>query len=179
MIRRVSWFEGAAPRSEAEAEFLAALRTHAANWQLDVGPEHTGALTALAPLYVDVEVPGLSQGNNMTTVLQGGYWTGAPTGLVLQAEWGDTHLLDNGGHDDDLSVGGVRLGPAEEAAILANWLATQLRRSIQRAEWIDAARRVRAADWRLADTGRQLAAEGSWLRRRRAPARVITVRPPQ
>jgi hypothetical protein len=42
-------------------------------------------LAALAPLYVDVEVPGLPQGNNMTTVLQGGYWTGAPTGLVLVA----------------------------------------------------------------------------------------------
>jgi hypothetical protein len=55
-----------------------------------------------------------------------------------QAEWGDTHLLDNGGHDDDLSVGGVRLGPTEAAAILANWFATQLRRSVQRAEWIGA-----------------------------------------
>jgi hypothetical protein len=40
----------------------------------------------------------------MTAVLQGGYWTGALTGLVLQAEWGDTHLLDNGGHGVDMGV---------------------------------------------------------------------------
>jgi hypothetical protein len=179
MIRRVSWFEGSAPRSEAEAEFLAALRTHAANWQLDVGPEHTGVLTALAPLYVDVEVPGLPQGNNKTTVLQGGYWTDASTQLVLQAEWGDTHLLDNGGHDDDLSVGGVRLGPSEAAAILANWFDTQLRRPVQLDEWIGAEEGLLAAHWRLADTGRPLAAEGSWLRRKRAPTRVTTVRPPK
>lgn len=175
----MSWFEGAAPRSEAEAEFLAALRTHAANWQLDVGSEHTGVLTALAPLYVDVKVPGLPQGNNMTTVLQGGYWTAAPTQLVLQAEWGDTHLLDSGGHDDDLSVGGVRLGPSEAAALLANWFDTQLRRSVQHAQWIGAEGRVLAARWRLADTGRRLATEGSWRRRRRAPTRVTTVRPPK
>jgi hypothetical protein len=179
MIRRVSWFEGSAPRSEAEAEFLAALRTHATSWRVDVGPEHTGVLTALAPLYVDVEVPGLPRGNNKSTVLQGGYWTDAPTGLVLQAEWGDTHLLDSGGHDDDLSVGGVRLGPSEAAAILANWFDTQLRRPVQLDEWIGTEGRVLAADWRLADTGRRLAAEGSWRRRRRAPTRVITVRPPK
>lgn len=124
-------------------------------------------------------LPGLPLGNNMTTVLQGGYWTGAPTQLVLQAEWGDTHLLDNGGHGDDLSIGGVRLGPAEAAAILAEWFDTQLRRPVQLAEWSGGERRVIAADWRRADTGRRLAAEGSWLRRRRAPTRVIAVRPPQ
>lgn len=179
MMRRVTWFEGATPRSEAEAEFLAALRTHAANWQLDVRPQHTGALASMAPLYVDVEVPGLPQGNNKTTVLQGGYWTTSPTELVLQAEWGDTYLLDNGGHDDDLSVGGVRIGAAEAAAIMANWFDTHLRRPVQRAEWIGDDGRVLATDWRLTDTGRRLATEGSWLRRRRAPTRVIPVRPPR
>jgi hypothetical protein len=87
MIRGVSWFDGAAPRSEDEAVFLATLRAEAARWNLDVLPEHTSALTVLVPLYVAVEVPGLPIGTNKKTILQGGYWARGPAGLALP--WSD------------------------------------------------------------------------------------------
>jgi hypothetical protein len=56
--------------------------------------------------------------------------------------------------------------------------ASPLRRPVQRAEWLDADGRVVAAMWRACRSGRRLAIEGSRLRRRRAPTRLITVRPP-
>jgi hypothetical protein len=177
MLSAVSWFDGDAPRDDAEAAFLGELRALSADWGLDVRPEQTGVLAALVPLYVEVEVPGLPRGANKSTVLQSGYWAQSPTGLVVQAEWGDTHLLDNGGHDDDLSVGGVNLEPGEAASLLAAWFASQLRRPVQHAEWLGAAGETLAAEWRLGDTGRRLASDGSWLRRRRAPSRVKAVRP--
>ena len=173
----VSWFDGAAPRSDEEAAFLATLRAEAAGWDLDVTPEDTSALTVLVPLYVDVSIPGLPQGTNRQTVLQGGFWAGGPAGLTLQAEWGDSFLLDAGGNDEDLRVGGVTLGPQQAASILANWFAAQLRRSVQRIDWIGAGGTTIASEWRLADTGRIVASEGSWLRRRRSPTRSVIARP--
>jgi hypothetical protein len=176
MIRGVSWFDGAVPRSDDEAVFLATLRVEAARWGLDVLPEHTSSLTVLVPLYVDIDVPGLPIGTDKKTILQGGYWASGPAGLALQAEWGDDHLLDAGGNDDDLRMGGVTLSPVEAAMTLANWFSTQLRRPIERAEWVDADGTVVASHWRLADTGRSLAAAGSWLRRRSVPTRKMLVR---
>lgn len=177
MIRRVSWFDGASPRGDQVAEFLSALRAEAARWDLDVLPGHTSALTVLTPLYVDVDVPGLPVGTNKWTVLQGGYWARGPAGLVLQAEWGDSHLLDAGGDDEDLRIGGLAIGPAEAAALLASWFSAQLRRPVQRADWLDAADTVVASRWRLLDTGRTLAVTGPWRRRRRPPTRASLVRP--
>lgn len=177
MMSAVSWFDGDAPRYEAEAAFLDELRTLAADWDLDVRPDQTGVLTALVPLYVEVVVPGLPRGANKSTVLQGGYWAQSPAGLVVQAEWGDAHLLDNGGHDDDLSVGGLDLAPAQAASLLSAWFAAQLHRPVQHAEWIGSAGEIIAAEWRLGDTGRRLGSDGSWLRRRRVPSRVKAVRP--
>ena len=173
----VSWFDGGAPRSDEEAVFLAALRGEAAGWDLDVTPEDTSALTVLVPLYVDVSIPRLPHGTNKNTVLQGAYWASGPAGLTLQAEWGDSFLLDAGGNDDDLHLGGVTLGPEPAASILANWFAAQLRRPIQRIDWIGADGKAIASEWRLADTGRMVASEGSWLRRRRSPTRRMTARP--
>jgi hypothetical protein len=113
------------------------LRGEAARCDLDVTSEDTSALTVLAPLYVDVSIPGLPQGTNKNTVLQGAYWTGgSPAGLSLRAEWGDSFLLDAGGNDEDLLLGGVSLGPEHAASILANWFAAQLRRPVQRIDWI-------------------------------------------
>jgi hypothetical protein len=175
----VSWFDGAAPRSDDEAEFLTTLRAEAARWALDVLPEHTSALTGFVPLYVDIDVPGLPIGANKQTVLQGGYWARGPAGLALQAEWGDAHILDAGGNDDDLRMGGVTLSPVEAAMILANWFSTQLRRPIERAEWVDADGTVVASHWRLADSRRSLAVAGSWFRRRRVPTRNVLVRQSQ
>lgn len=173
----MSWFDGAAPRNPEETAFLSALRDEAAAWDLDVTPDDTSSLTVLVPLYVDVSIPGLPQGSNKSTNLQGAYWARGPAGLTLQAERGDSHLLDAGGNDDDLSLGGVNLRPEQAASILANWFTTQLRRPIDRIDWIDSAGNAIASEWRLTDTGRRIASEGSWLRRRRAPARKVVVRP--
>jgi hypothetical protein len=131
----VGWFEGAAPRSDDELSFLAALRAEAGRWDLDVLLGHTSSLAVIVPLYVDIDVPGLPVGTNKTTVLQAGYWARGPAGLVLQAEWGDSHMLDAGGNDDDLRIGGVILDPTEAAVIVANWFSAQLRRPVEREEW--------------------------------------------
>jgi hypothetical protein len=177
MSRCVSWFDGAAPRNHEEAVFLDTLRRDAAGWGLDVAPDDTSSYTGLRPLYVDVGIPGLPYGTSMDTILQGAYWAGDSGGLTLQAEWGDTHLLDAGSLDEDLRLGGVRLGPEQAASMLANWFTAQLSRPIDRDDWLDARGNVIASEWRLVDTGRRVAAAGSWLRRRRAPARRTTARP--
>lgn len=53
-----AWFEGADGKSEAEAEFLASLRTEADAWCLPgLEPGDTSSEDYLHPLYVVVEVP--------------------------------------------------------------------------------------------------------------------------
>ncbi len=173
MLRGMTWFDGAEPRNDEEVAFSPHCVPRPLAGTSTFFQSTPGALTVLAPLYVDILVPGLPHGNNKNTVLQGGYWARRPAGLVLQAEWGDAHLLEAGGNDDDIRLGGVTLGPRDAASILANWFAAQLRRSVERKEWIGGDGVAIAAEWRLADTGRRLASKGSWLRRRREPTRRI------
>jgi len=175
MIRDVFWFGGATPRSDEEAVFLGTLRSDAAAWDLDVAPDDTTSFTGLVPLYVDVSVPGLPLGTNRYTILQGAYWAGGPAGLTLRAEWGDTYLLDGGGHDNDLRLEGVGLGAAQAASMLASWFKAQLRRPIDRFDWVAAGGGVVASEWRLVDTGSRVASEGSWFGGE-APTRRVTAR---
>jgi hypothetical protein len=60
--------------------------------------------------------------------------------------------------------------------MLADWLEAQLRRPVDRMDWMNADGEVIASEWRLVDSGRRVATEGSWLRRRRVPTRRLTAR---
>jgi hypothetical protein len=170
------WFSGDPPRNQDETTFLEQLRQAAGDWDsLGVAPEDTLVWTALNPLYVQVEVPQLSHNPKDGISLQVGYWPAPASGLCLQAEWGDGHRLDNGGHADDLAVGGIVLTPEAAATLAAVWFRQQLARPLERQEWVNRQGVTIATRWRRADTGRVLNTEGSLLGRllRRTPDRVV------
>lgn len=171
------WFEGGEPRSPDETRFLERLRREAALWpSLGIRQQDTDVLTVLTPLYVGICLPELPSGSGNLTTLQAGYWTGGSTGLVLQAEWGDTYLLEGSNSEDSIRLGGTELHPEDAAELLAQWFASQLCRPVERAEWLGAQGAIIANEWRLTDTGQALATSGSWRQRRRPPNHTVTVR---
>lgn len=165
------WFSGDEPRTDDEARFLARLRELASGWPVPgLGPEATWCLTALVPLLVAVDSPSLA-GEVGLTSLHVGYWPPTPQGLRLEGEWGDDHLLDNGGSETDLRIQGVSGEPEFFADATAAWLATQLLRPIDRMDWLHGDRVV-ATRIRLGGGGQTLVRRGSWLRTRRDPDRT-------
>ncbi|TYP89033.1 hypothetical protein [Blastococcus xanthinilyticus] len=182
MSGETQWFGGQPGRNEAETAYLARLREEVGGWTLDgLSPGHTWAADIGLPLYIDIDVPGLSE---LRRPLQVGFWTGGPSagrsgGYVLQGVWGDDHPLDDhdGNSPECLTVIGVDATPEQHATWAAEWLLRQLRRPVVREDWLRDGRVV-AATWRLSDTGTVLARQGSSPRRllRRAPDRVTEVR---
>ncbi|WP_157606370.1 hypothetical protein [Phycicoccus sp. Soil802] len=169
-VTAASWFPGDEGRTHDEARFLARLRELAPGWAVaGLGPERTWCLTALVPLLVVVDCPLLA-GEVGLTSLHVGYWPPTPHGLRLQGEWGDNHLLDNGGDDTDLEIQGISGEPESFADTAGIWLATQLLRPMERMEWVRG-ERVVAAKIRLIG-GQTLVRRGSWLRTRREPDRT-------
>lgn len=174
------WFPDEVGRDDGEAAFLQRLRREASGWNIDgLSPaDDTSSQRLQASLYVDVDAPGLAAIRRRT--LQVGYWTDGPFGQALQGVWGDEYLLDDhdGNDPEDLTVVGVRANHEEYAQWAAAWLLRQLCRPVVRQEWL-AGDRVVAATWRLDDTGRVLARQGSGLRRllRRRADRTVVVRP--
>ncbi|MEW2477669.1 hypothetical protein AB0875_28225 [Micromonospora gifhornensis] len=172
------WFPDEIGRHEGEIAFLEQLRREASGWDVDgLSPEDdTSSQVWLAPLYVDVDVPGLTIRRR---TLQVGYWTNGPFGQALHGVWGDDYLLDDhdGNDPENLTVVGVRASHENYAQWAAAWLLRQLKRPVVREEWLTGDR-VAAATWRLDDTGRVLARHGNGFRRlmRRRADRVVTVR---
>ena len=165
------WFLGDEARTKDEARFLARLRERASAWSvLGVRPDASWCHAVFVPLVVGVDHPCLADQGGLTS-LQVGYWPPTSMGLRLEGEWGDHHLLDNGGDDTDLRVQGLPGEPEFFADSAAMWLETQLLRKIDRMEWLDG-ERVAASRIRLADGGQTLARRGSWLRTRRHPDRT-------
>jgi hypothetical protein len=171
------WFTGDAPRTDAEATFLGRIRAPGWQWSsLGLTPENTSVLAVIVPLLVIVDVRCLPKGLNQLEV---GYWPPDRTEPNLQAERSDGYLLDNGGHSDELSVGGMTVDPRTAADLAAQWLRDQLSRPVARDDWLARSGRVVASTWRLPDNGRVLAREGSWSRRTfRRVGRVTTVSAP-
>ncbi|GAB3934044.1 hypothetical protein GCM10027614_06330 [Micromonospora vulcania] len=103
------WFPDEVGRNEGEAAFLERLRREASGWDVEgLSPEDdTSSQRWLVPLYIDVDVPGLTIRRR---TLQVGYWTGGMSGQALHGAWGDEYLLDdhNGNEPEDLTVVGVR-----------------------------------------------------------------------
>ncbi len=165
------WFTGDRPRTDDEARFLARLRERASAWSLPgLRPDGSWCLASLVPLFLWVDHPCLA-GEVGLTSLHIGYWPLTSKGLRLQGEWGDNHLLDNGGDDTDLRVQGITGEPEFFADAAATWIETQLLRPIERMEWLDGDR-VAASRIRLAGGGQTLTRRGSWLRTRRHPDRT-------
>lgn len=175
MTDSATWFDGDAPRSAAEARFLAGLRAHGDAWR-DAGlePSATRARTVLRPLHVQVDVPGLPPRD---VNLQVGFWTSGPRGTGVEGEWGGDHLLD-GDAAGGLALFGLPAGPEELAELTARWLAAALAEPVDRADWLDADGAVVASAWRLAWSGAVVGARGARprLRRRRPADRVERVR---
>lgn len=165
------WFRGAEPRSEDEARFLARLRELADGWQVPgLLPEGSAYLAVLTPLVATVEHPLLRGGFGLTQ-LQVGYWPPSPSEMRLEGQWGDDHLLDNGGDATDLHIVGVSGEPEFFAEAAASWLLAQLVRPIERLDWIKGDRIV-ATQIRIAEGGQTLSSRGSWFRTRRQADRT-------
>ena len=170
------WFAGTDGRDDDERAFLLELRRLVASWpDGDLQAEDTHAEIVLAPLFLAVSVPGAPE---LRDELQLGYWTGAER--WLEGAWaGGAYLLDDhdGNSAECLTVRGTRSTPQEFARFAAEWIRLQLDRSVIREEWIRRGEVV-ATTWRLSDTKRVLAREGSNVPRllRRPPDRVLVVR---
>jgi hypothetical protein len=175
MADPATWFDGDAPRSAAEARFLAALRAHDDAWTAaGLAPSGTGVLAVLMPLHVQVDLPGLPPRH---VNLQVGFWASGPRGTGVEGGWGDHHLLD-GDAAGSLAVFGLPAEAEELAGLTARWLVAALAEPVDRADWLDADGAVLASRWRLARSGAVVGARGARprLRRRRAPDRVERVR---
>ena len=166
-----AWFPGDAPRTEDEARFVARLRERASAWgAYGIQPDVSWCHAVFVPLVVGVDHPYLVGQGGLTSI-QVGYWPPTSKGLRLEGEWGDDHLLDNGGDDTDLRVQGIPGEPEFFATAAVTWIETQLLRKIERLEWLDG-ERVAASRIRLADGEQTVARRGSWLRTRRKPDRT-------
>ena len=168
------WFSDAEPRNDAEAGYLATLRELVSGWDVaGLRPEHTSVLTVLTPLHLTVELAGLP--GDIT--LQVGYWQTDPYGPGLEGEWGDDHLLDSHVNGvDGLAVQGLAASPDQFATWTAEWLLAQLRRPVERLEWLGCDGAVVATRWRLPDTGHVLKRQGRPFVSRRPPDRALQVR---
>ena len=166
-----AWFTGDEPRTEDEARFLDRLRVRAVDWDVPgLDPSASWCLAKLVCLLVVVPSPSLVGLNGLHSI-QVGYY---PAGKVLrlEGEWGEDHLLDNGGDERDLRVDGVAADPEWFADLSADWIGQQLLRPLVRAEWLDGSSVV-ATQTRLDDTGFVLSRSGSWFKMRREPDRMI------
>lgn len=156
-----------------------AVRHEAGAWRLSgLRPEDTSVAAFIVPLHLSVDVPGVAAS---VANLQVGYWTpgGGPYGQALEGEWGDQYLLDSHVYGrDGLTVFGLDASPEQFGTWAATWLRDQLRRPIERREWLDGGGLVTATRYVLADSDFILRQTGfSILRRfRREPDRVQRLR---
>ncbi len=164
------WFAGDQPRTVDEKRFLARLRVRASAWTVSgLTPEASSCLAVMIPLIVDVAHPFLARESGLTRV-EVGYWPPTRAGVRLEGEWGDGHLLDNGGDGTDLRIQGLDGDPEFFADAAAAWISAQLLRPLERLDWGPAGH-VHASEIRLVD-GQTLVHEGRWFRRRGRPDRV-------
>lgn len=177
MAAAEEWFGGDDPRSDAEAEFLDAMRGRSADWEAaGLAPVCTATLAVLVPLHLQVDLPGVP---SQLANLQIGLWPDPrPDGTRVEGEWGNRYLLDGGTPRFENADPSAR--PRELADAAAAWLLGQLARPVEVAEWCGVTGDVVATRWTLADDGELLAATG-WrtgrlMRRRRPPDRVRRVR---
>jgi len=166
------WFSEARPRTEDEERFLTRLRERASAWQVPgLSPDASYCDDGLVPLVAMVDHPILVSEGYQASV-QVGYWPIGSKGLVrLEGELGFDLLLDGPLDDYDLLIQGVWGEPEFFADAAATWIQQELRRPLERLEWLDG-QRVAASRIRLADSGQKLVRRGSWLRTRRAPDRT-------
>jgi len=175
MARADVWFDGDAPRGDAESLFLAVVRDHSDDWlAAGLTRECTSTLAILVPLHLQIDIPGVPR---QLVNLQVGFWNDSPQGTGVEGEWGDRYLLDAGRP----SVFEHFTSPAEPhelAEVASRWLIEQLARPIERSEWVSSSGDVVGQKWTLADTGEVLAQTGTTRRRlaRRPPDRVSRVR---
>jgi hypothetical protein len=168
---QTGWFGGDLPRTEDESRFLSRLRNRVLAWDSAVvDSSDSWCIAKLVPLVVGIEHARLSTEGALTCI-QVGYWPPASGAIRLEGEWGDSHLLDNGGGGGDLRVQGIAADPEFFADLASDWIESQLRRPIERLEWFRG-ERVAASRIRLADTGQVLARRGSRLQTRRPPDRT-------
>ena len=171
-----AWFGGAEGRNADEVAFLAELRRLAALWDApELDPEDdTSAEVLLAPLFIGLDVPGVTAARDN---LQLAYWTGAESWLT--GEWGTGYLLDahDGNSSECLTVRDVQATPEEFARVAADWMLGQLGRPLVREDWLSG-NVPHATRWRFTDNGHVLDRDGLSLRRvlRRQPDRVMLVR---
>ena len=109
--------------------------------------------------------------------LQVAYWHDGPSGRTLEGEWGDSHILDNHVYDGDgLTIIGLEEAPDTYGHFAANWLERQLKRPVERLDWLQAGQ-VKETIWRLPDSGKIVARSGRSLRLpSKQPERVLKVR---
>ncbi len=175
VVEAASWFQCDDPRNEGQDRFLKRLRVESDAWSsFGIVPGDTFAnATWMAPLFLQVALPGLSHSN-----LQVGYWQDPPLGHGLEGMWSDgSYLLDDERHDQDgLTVLGLEGEPEEFATWTARWFTQQFWRPVERLDWLSRGE-VIASSWRLADTGLVVARRGAFFRTlKRAPTTVTTVR---
>ncbi|MEN0129771.1 MAG: hypothetical protein AAGC49_10060 [Brevundimonas sp.] len=175
MARADVWFDGDAPRSDAESLFLSGVRDHRDDWiAAGLTPALTSTLAILVPLYLQVDLPGIPR---RLVNLQVGFWHESPQGTGVEAEWGDSYLLD-GGRPRGLDHFTSPAEPQEQAEVASRWLIEQLARPIEQSEWVSSSGDVVGQRWTFADTGELLSRTGAARRRRsrRPPDRVSRVR---
>lgn len=175
MERADVWFDGDAPRSDAEAAFLAAMRDHTADWlAAGLTSACTTTLAVLVPLHLQIDLPEIP---SRLLNLQVGFWNGSPRGTGVEGEWGNDYLLDTGGPSSFEHFASAT-DPQELAEVASRWLIEQLARPIERSEWVSSSGAVISERWTLADSGEVLAQTGAVLRRlgRRPPDRVTRIR---
>lgn len=142
-------------------------------WDVErLEPDASQAPSIVETLILVVEHPSLAGLDGLTSVQVGYRPPDTEVGIRLQGEWGDGHLLDNGGDNTDLWVQGVLAEPEDFAQLAATWMERQLRRPLERLEWMDGDRVV-ASRVRLTNGGQILVRKGAWVRTiRRGPDRV-------
>jgi hypothetical protein len=174
MARMEAWFDGDAPRGDAEAVFLDAVRGHADDWRAaGLTPACTTTLAVMVPLHLQVDLPGIPR---HLVNLQIGFWHDSPSGTGVEGEWGNRYLLDTGGPSSFHHFSGLA-EPQELAEVAARWLIQQLARPVERCEWVSSSGDVVGERWTLTDSGKVLAQTGTVRRRlARAAARVNRVR---
>ena len=166
-----AWFTGDEPRNDDEARFLDRIRTRAVDWEVPgLDPSASWCLARLACLLVVVPSPSLAGLDGLHSIQVGYYPAGKL--LRLEGEWGEDHLLDNGGDERDLRVEGVEAEPEWFADLSADWIGQQFLRPLERREWLDGSRVV-AAQTRLGDTGFVLSRSGSWFKSRKEPDQAV------
>lgn len=168
--------QGDSPRTPEDEEFLRGLATGIEDWSsADVQLESFTVHAALVPLVVTFDVPGIEFQSGVL-ILQVGYWHDGPDGRVLKGKWCNQSILDSHVYDTDgPTVIGLAESPRTYGTFAAGWLERQLMRPVERLDWLRGDQ-IRAAIWRLAESGENLGGAGRWRLLGKPPGRKLRVR---